>query len=95
MILHAYIISSTLSVTVITQDDLITALQLIHSGYSAGIGSAFQHATFAKWSFAVCVLFLVGIYGLLVTFLLIITSSDVVDLILNFTAIEFISLLGT
>lgn len=77
----------------ITQDDLLTALELIHSGYGV-IGSTFEDAAFWKWVFSVFTLFWVGLYGLLVTFLLIITASDVVDLILNFTAIEFISLLG-
>jgi hypothetical protein len=81
------------TVTVITQDDLITALQLIHTGYK-GVGSAFQNTNYLKWFCPLFLLSWVGAYGLLVTFLLIITSADVVDLILNFTAIEFISLLG-
>jgi hypothetical protein len=37
-----------IAVTVITQDDLITALQLIHSGFGV-IGDAFQYASFWKW----------------------------------------------
>lgn len=72
---------------------MITSLQLIHSGYG-GIGVAFKHSSYQKWFGSVFLLFIVGIYGLVVTFLLIITSADVIDLILNFTAIEFISLLG-
>jgi hypothetical protein len=83
----------TIQVTVITQDDLITALQLIHRGYK-GVGSTFEHVNYLKWFVPLISLSLVGAYGLLITFLLIITSSDVIDLILNFTAIEFISLLG-
>jgi hypothetical protein len=76
-----------------TQDDLITALQVIHRGYY-GVGVSFEHTYYIKWFIPLFLLSMVGAYGLLVTFLLIITSSDVVDLILNFTAIEFISLLG-
>jgi hypothetical protein len=80
-------------VTVITQDDLITALQLLHIGYS-GIGQTFENSFYMKWFSPLFLLFWVGAYGLVVTFLLIITSGEVIDLILNFTAIEFISLLG-
>jgi hypothetical protein len=82
-----------ISVTVITQDDLITSLQLLHVGYS-GIGQTFENTTYLKWFCPLFLLFWVGAYGLVVTFLLIITSGEVIDLILNFTAIEFISLLG-
>jgi hypothetical protein len=82
-----------MKVTVITQDDVITSLQLIHYGYK-GLGSVFENTSFIKWLLSLLLLSILGAYGLAVTFLLIITSSDVVDLILNFTAIEFISLLG-
>lgn len=71
----------------------MTALKSMAGGYG-GIGKAFEHARFSKWLASVFLLFFIGVYGLLMTFLLIVTSADVIDLILNFTAIEFISLLG-
>ena len=80
-------------VTVVTQDDLITSLQLFHTGYK-GIKSSFENVNYLKWF---CPLFLLawnGAYGLLVTFLLIIISPNVFYLILTFTAIQFISFLG-
>ena len=78
-------------ITVITQDDLITALRLIHDGYDKNnLHNAFQHCRFWKWSMAVALLTSIGVYGLWVTFMLIVRSEDVVNLILNFTAIEFI-----
>jgi hypothetical protein len=47
----------------------------------------------ADWTFAVTSLVLEGLFGILVTFLLIVTTSDVVELLFNFTAIEFVSML--
>lgn len=64
----------TVAITVITQDDLITALQLLHGGFQNGtIQAAFRHASKTKFYFAISMLAILGAYGLLVTFLLIIT----------------------
>ena len=75
--------------------DMISAFHLFCEGYCENVSTAFEHASFIKWIFAVTVIFIEGVFGLSVTFVLIVRSSEVVDLLLNFTAIEFVSLLGT
>ena len=59
---------------VITQDDLVTALKMIHEGYR--VASEFEYVEPWKWATAVVLLFSVGILGVSVSFLLIITSRD-------------------
>ena len=83
-----------LLITVCTQDDVTSALTMIYEGYHGdSMVDAFPLATFWRWLATVGLLMSCGILGLAVTFLLIVTSRDVVELLLNFTAIEFISLL--
>lgn len=83
-------------ITVATQEDMETALHLLFEGYNNDVERVFPEAgvTAAKWTTTVFLRFGVGCFGLVVTFILIIISSDVVELLLNFTAVEFVSLLG-
>ena len=77
-----------------TQDDVTTALSLFRQTYSSKrIGSAFEGATLTKWTVSLKIIFITGILGLAVTFLLVITSDETVELLLNFTAVEFVSLI--
>lgn len=58
----------TVAITVITQDDLITSLNLIHVGFrNDTIKAVFLHATRAKFYMGVLTLAILGTYGLLVT----------------------------
>ena len=87
-----------LFITLMSQNDLLCGLTLLFQGYddtsAEGIGKSFPHATWMKWVVTATSLILEGLLSLTVTFLLIITTSDnVVDLLLNFTAIEFVSVL--
>lgn len=71
------------------QDDIRTAVDYFFEGYERrAIGRAFVGASKFKWSVAVTTQFLEGVLGLGTTFLLIITSDDVVGLMLDFTAVE-------
>ena len=83
-----------LLITVTTQDDLVDALNMIYEGYDREeFESAFPASSFLKWGLDVTGLLVDGVLGLAVTFLLVVTSTDVVELLLNFTAVEFVSLL--
>ena len=59
-----------------SQDDLLSSLNLIFEGYSEDMEHAFEGAHIGKWIGAVAAYFLEGALGLVVTFLLIVTSSD-------------------
>ena len=83
-----------LLIAVCTQDDVVSALNFIYEGYHGdSMRDAFPPASCFKWILMVSLLLITGTLGLVVTFFLIVTSGGVVELLLNFTAVEFISLL--
>ena len=77
----------------------MTGLVLLYRGYSQDIKQVYgdrDDATggggrFGQWLFAVFCLFGDGLFGLAVTFMLIITSSTVLNVLLNFAAVEFVA----
>ena len=76
-----------LIIAVATQSDILTVLSYLHHGYvKANMLKAFPNCTRLKWAMSLTLQFLIGSLGLFTTFLLIVSSSDVVDLLLNFTA---------
>lgn len=78
-----------------SQDDVITAVFLMLGGYNRSLRNVFgEGPTKAKWTFTIVCLFVNGWLGLIASMILIINSSEVVTLLLNFTAVEFVSLLG-
>ena len=78
-------------VAVVTQENLRTALTLFYQGYREEAFVALEGVTRCKWLFSVTCRFLEGGLGLVVTFFLIMTARTVIDLLLNFTAMEFVS----
>jgi hypothetical protein len=79
-------------VAVLTQADLRTSLEQVNEGYNKDrIGNEFGEASRGKWWFAAACRFLQGALGLVLTFFLIVTVDNVFDLLLNFTAMEFVS----
>ena len=86
-----------LGIAVLTQNDMIVALKLLHEGFGcdkavdAGIRHAFPFATHKKWLCALILLYFEGILGLLATLFLTITSTTILNVLLNFAAVEFIS----
>jgi len=80
-------------VAVITQDDVRSAINLAYESYDseAGLTKAFRGASKEKWAFSVFCRFVAGALGIFVTFLLVMTQDDSVELLLNFTAMEFVS----
>jgi hypothetical protein len=79
-------------ISVLTQADIRTSLEQANEGYSKDrIGKEFGKASCGKWWFGTACRFLQGALGLFVTFLLLVKVDNVLDLLLNFTAIEFVS----
>jgi len=83
----------SLVVAVITQDDIRSAINLAYESYDseAGLTKAFRGASKEKWAFSIFCRFVAGALGIFVTFLLVMTQDDSVELLLNFTAMEFVS----
>lgn len=83
-----------LLVLILTQNDLVEALNEFSEGYHApSIKAAFPDASYPKWLLAVFLQGFMGVVSVFVAFLLVVSSSDVVELLLNFTALEFVSML--
>ena len=84
----------SLLVAIVSQNDIIVSLKLAYEGYGGehgGVQEAFPESTFAKWLVVVILMLMTGMAGLLATLYLIITSSTILDVLLNFAAVEFIS----
>lgn len=82
-----------LFITVISQDEVRVSLNVLFDGYK---GRAFDDqkcysSSKAKWRASAFLRLGAGVYSLALTFILIIESNEVRDLLLNFTAVEFIS----
>lgn len=76
-------------IAVATQDDIRTAVNYYFEGYDkVTVGKAFRGASKCKWTAAITFQFLEGVIGLGTTMLLIMTSDEVVGLMLDFTAVE-------
>eukprot|EP00984_Skeletonema_dohrnii_P013913 scaffold5828_cov85-Skeletonema_dohrnii-CCMP3373.AAC.3 len=80
-------------VAIITQDDVRKAVNLVRDGCDEDLAKAFPGATKAKWILSIALRAIEGLFGLFLTFLLIMRSTTVIDLLLNFLAMEFVSLL--
>ncbi|CAB9526338.1 peptidase C11, clostripain [Seminavis robusta] len=78
-------------VAIFTQGDLLTSLDLFHDGYCEDLHTFFPKATRPKYLYSLLARVAEGAFGLFVTFLLIVTSDTVVNLLLSFTAIGFVS----
>ena len=81
-----------ITIAVATQEDILTAFNLIYDGYNdRAFQEVFPDASLVTWSIALISRFSVGTLGLIVTFFLIISEETVIELLLNFTAMEFVS----
>ena len=86
------------AISVLTQNDLITSLVLMYQGYSGDMikvyGRNFEGGgRRSQWRLSVVLSFLDGLFGLVVTFFLIVTSTSVLEVLLNFAAVEFVAAL--
>uniref|UniRef100_A0A7S4INK8 EGF-like domain-containing protein n=1 Tax=Odontella aurita TaxID=265563 RepID=A0A7S4INK8_9STRA len=81
-------------IAVATQDDLITAINTLHTGYDGGLVQRRGIGGFRwQWILSVFCRFAEGAVCLTVTFILIMASDDVVGLFLDFLAVTFVSTL--
>jgi len=90
-------------ISIITQHDVRKAICLYRDGFDKGkegtstmdksIAQMFPGATLWKWTLSIVLRASQGFLGLVITFLLIMRSNSVLDLLLNFSAIEFVSTL--
>lgn len=78
-------------IAVVTQNDLITSFDLMRGGYNRGLEGTFEDATFWKYALSTTLRFLEGSASLFLIFILAVSSETVIDLLLNFTALEFVS----
>jgi len=80
-----------IAISIITQEDVRKSISLYRDGFEEDLANAFEGATVAKWSISIVLRASQGLLGLSITFLLIMRSKSVLDLLLNFSAIEFVS----
>jgi hypothetical protein len=82
-------------IAIVTQDDVKKVILILRDGYDADVfqGTFGPDATKFKWVFSLVLRASEGLIGLFVTFMLIMQSKTVLDLLLNFSAMEFVSLL--
>ena len=80
-----------LIIAVATQDDLMKALDMIRFRKSKSFLEFFPNSSVPKVAFGITTRVCEGIMGLLASFFLVVTSETIYLLLLNFTALEFIS----
>jgi hypothetical protein len=82
-------------IAIVTQDDVKKVILILRDGYDADVfqGTFGPNATKFKWVLSLVLRAAVGLVGLFVAFMLIMQSKTVLDLLLNFSAMEFVSLL--
>jgi hypothetical protein len=82
-------------IAIVTQDDVKKVILILRDGYIADVfqGTFGPDATKFKWVLSLVLRASEGLIGLFVTFMLIMQSKAVLDLLLNFSAMEFVSLL--
>ncbi len=81
-------------ISIITQQDVRKAIYLYRDGFDeSGLTLVFKGATLFKWCVSIVLRASEGLMGLFITFLLIMRSPSVLDLLLNFSAIEFVTML--
>eukprot|EP00984_Skeletonema_dohrnii_P019381 scaffold9237_cov72-Skeletonema_dohrnii-CCMP3373.AAC.1 len=78
-------------VAIITQDDARKMVNLLRDGFDQDLVNAFQGTTKTKWVLSIVLRGSEGLMGLFLTFLLIMQATTVLDLLLNFLAMEFVS----
>ena len=77
-------------ITVFTQDDLIMVMILLYEGYK-DVHRSLPQVTLLQWMSAVLFCSIDASLGLFATFVLVVNSDTVLDVLLNFAAVEFVS----
>ena len=83
-----------IAITCFGQNDVRQSLEVLYYGYNKkSMLNFFPNNVFAKWAASVLIRLSVGLFSIIVTFILIVTESNARNLLLNFTAMEFVSYL--
>ena len=80
-----------LLLSVAMQQDIITSLIFLHDGYNEEVLNSVSSANFQKWLLAAICQFLAGASLLVALFILMMQSTEVISLFLNFAALHFVS----
>ena len=72
-------------------DDVVASLDVFLVNYDKDIQGKLPGATFVKWILSNLFRFLEGMLGILVAFVFIVQSEDVLYLFLDFSAVQFVS----
>lgn len=78
-----------LIVSILTNRDIVTGLG--HDQFNDEVLATFTDASYRKWVLSHVLRFIEGFLGIVVAFLFIVQSTDVLDLFLNFAVIQFVS----
>lgn len=79
-------------IAVLTQTDIFTSLSgLVMVGYHSVVRKSHPHACRASWYYSNILRFVEGLAVICVTFFFICQESNILDLFMNFAAVEFIS----
>lgn len=77
--------------SVAMQQDIITSLIFLHNGYNDEVLNTVPSAKFRKWLLSGICQFIAGGSLLVASFLLMMQSTEVINLFLNFAALQFVS----
>jgi len=77
-----------LLVAVILNKDLIVVFDIVRDGFSPVFYDTFEHATLFKFALSCATRFIQGSFSLLVLFFLVLSGESVVEMLLNFAALE-------
>ncbi len=80
-----------LLIALFTSDDVITSLDALLVRYDNDVRLENKGATKSKWIFSHLCRFLEGLLGIVVAFFFIVQATDVLDLFLDFLAVQFVS----
>jgi hypothetical protein len=80
-----------LLIAVITQDDIMLTIELITVGYDPALLISHPSATLAYWTTSCLARFVEGAVGVVVACIFILQSSTVIDIFLNFAAVQFVA----
>ena len=83
--------SFAILISVFVSDDVVASLDFFLVNYDKDIQGKLPGATFVKWILSNLFRFLEGMLGILVAFIFIVQSEDVLTLFLDFSAVQFVS----
>ena len=80
-----------LAIAVIMQDDMLTAIQRFYAGHDPALNKDLPGATYFKWMLSTLSQMISALIYLVVIFILVMQSDNVIGMYLNFAALSFIS----